>query len=398
MTGETETGAPVFHVAPRGGLGDRMIQYMVALKFQSLVPDCRIANVALPEWGIEHASVESPGPVEVASQLYTIELAELTERARAGEIGRVVYSGYGQRMENFLEAAVYRSIFRAPAAAPFAFDEQHLVCPVGATDASEEHSVFQPLTPVEFYADIVAETGLTPVFVGQGAPELYTNRLRARFPQAQFLDTGSLTADFETIRRAKNIVVGVDTLAWLAAWLSHADRIFMAVSGLFNPLQYRFVDLLPCGDRRYRFCLFPVNYAVPPERHAAAHQRIAPFWRPVSHAALQQRLREAPRFDPSNDEILDNFDAEFYLATNPDVAQVLGAGNVEGARAHYLLFGIQEQRLPFRLSPAWYAARYPMAAFEVAQGDYSNFAHHYIAVGRARGYQPVPRGGEPWWD
>jgi hypothetical protein len=39
-----------------------------------------------------------------------------------------------------------------------------------------------------------------------------------------------------------------------------------------------------------------------------------------------------------------------------------------------------------------------MAAFEVAQGDYSNFAHHYIAVGRARGYRPLPIDGESWWD
>jgi hypothetical protein len=59
---------------------------------------------------------------------------------------------------------------------------------------------------------------------------------------------------------------------------------------------------------------------------------------------------------------------------------------------------VREQRLPLRLSPAWYAARYPIAAFEVAQGDYSSLAHHYIAVGKARGYRPVPADGEPWWD
>jgi len=39
-----------------------------------------------------------------------------------------------------------------------------------------------------------------------------------------------------------------------------------------------------------------------------------------------------------------------------------------------------------------------MAAFEVAKGDYANFAHRYIAVGRARGYRPLPEVGEPWWD
>jgi hypothetical protein len=50
------------------------------------------------------------------------------------------------------------------------------------------------------------------------------------------------------------------------------------------------------------------------------------------------------------------------------------------------------------LGQAWYAARYPMAAMEVAQGDYTSLAHHYIAVGRERGYRPLPNEGEPWWD
>jgi len=77
---------------------------------------------------------------------------------------------------------------------------------------------------------------------------------------------------------------------------------------------------------------------------------------------------------------------------------LLGAGNTEGARAHYLLRGIREHRLPFRLAPDWYAARYPMAAFEVGQGDYANFAHHFIAVGRERGYRAYPGPGEPWWE
>lgn len=393
-----ETDGPVFHVEPRGGPASRMVQYMVALKFRAMLPECRIANVMLPEWGVACPPLDSPGPVEVAVGQHSIDFAGLSERARGGAVRRIVYPGLGQRMENFPELDIVRTVFRSPVAAPFAFDERHLVCPVDAWDASEERDPFHPLTPVAFYADLVANTGLTPVFVGAGIAGRYTDALRAQFPQAQFRTTGTPSGDFAAILQAKNIVVGVSTFAWLAAWLSHADRIFMAMSGLFNPLQYRFADMLPLGDPRYQFWLFPVNYGVAPEQHELAHRRIAPFWRPVSHEAMGRRLREAPRFDPSNDAILASFDAEFYLATNPDVAQMLGAGNVEGARAHYLLLGVREQRLPLRLSPAWYAARYPIAAFEVAQGDYSSLAHHYIAVGKARGYRPVPADGEPWWD
>ena len=123
---------------------------------------------------------------------------------------------------------------------------------------------------------------------------------------------------------------------------------------------------------------------------------MAPFWRPVSHDTLRRQLQEAPHFDPSHEEIL-AASMRNTIRDEPDVAAAVGAGNTEGARAHYLLCGIREHRLPFSLAQAWYATRYPIAAFEVAQGDYGNFAHHYIAVGRARGYRPLPattsRGG-----
>ena len=60
--------------------------------------------------------------------------------------------------------------------------------------------------------------------------------------------------------------------AWLAAWLScSAENIFLPVNGLFNPMQKNGVDLLPFDDLRYKFFLFPINYAVPVERHADLH-------------------------------------------------------------------------------------------------------------------------------
>jgi hypothetical protein len=389
---------PVFHIEPAGGLASRMFQYMVALSFQRLVPGSRIANVHLPEWGIQQPPIATPGPDEDITLPHAIELAELAERARSGAIRRIVYRGIGQRMENFLADDCYRGVFACTAPAVRAFDATHLVCPIWGPTAPEDKSPFHPLTPAEFYANIAADNGWKPVFVGTPASAVYLQRLQAHLPDALFITTGNPLQDFTIVRAARNIAVGVDALAWLAAWLSNAERIFLAVNGIFNPMQYPLVDLLPFGDQRYRFCLFPINYAVPDAALHAAHRRIARFWRPVAHEALQRRLVEAPRFDPDNSEILAHFDADFYLSSNPDLLQLLGAGNTEGARAHYLLLGIKEQRLPFRLSPAWYAARYPMAAVEVAQGDYRNFAHHYIAVGKARGYRPVPEPNERWWD
>lgn len=389
---------PVFHIEPHGGFASRMVQYMVALKFITLAPGCRISNVSLPAWGITLPSVALPPPVEAVDALHEVGIAALAERARSGAIRGVTFSGIGLRMDQLMPAAAYRNIFRASVTMPIEITEQHLVCPLGSEATAEESGPFHPLTPVAFYAEIVAETGLLPVFIGDAVPRPYLDRLRTQFPQAQFVASGNIMADFAMIRRAKTIVVGVNSFAWLAAWLSDAERIFMTVNGLFNPMQYHFVDLLPFDDPRYLFTLFPINYAMPLEHVAVAHRRIAPYWRPVSHDVLRRRLKEAPRLDPTHPEILAHFDADYYLSTNPDLLQLLGAGNVEGARAHYLLLGERQHRLPFELSPAWYAARYPMAAFEVAQGDYANFAHHYIAVGRERGYRPVPEPNEKWWE
>lgn len=384
------TMAPVFHVDRRGSLGNQMIQFMAALKFRSLVPHCRISNVRLPDWGIDHPPIDEGEPGEVQCSEVRVNLHELAAKMRAGTLRRIIFSCYGQRMEHFLHPAYYRLIFKSPLDHPVGFDERYLVCHVRAGDVVDGATGNYTLTPVEFYAELVEQTGLKPVFMGQTDANLYTTRLRQRFPSALFLGTRDIMTDFETIRQSKNVVVGVSTFSWVAAWLSHADRIFLTVSGLFNPMQYHLANLLPFGDPRYHFYLFPINYAVPLVQHEAAHQRISHLWRYMPQELLRRQMKEAPRLACPVEMMLEAFDPEFYLSTHADVSSGLGAANVDGARHHYKTFGFEEGRLPFRLDQEWYARSYPMAALEVAQGDYRDFPHHYLAVGRARGYRPTP--------
>lgn len=387
---------PIFHVEPRRGLGARMIQYLVALRFRSLAPGARISNASMPEWGIDHPPLPPEGATETLE--HRIDLPELAGRVRGGAVRRVVLRGHGQRLANLPALDLCRAAFRPAIASPVRFDERHLVCHVRAGKRIYGHGdPSHVLTPVEFYDDVIRQTGLIPVFVGQTAPNDYTHRLRQHFPHARFLETGDAVQDFEILRGARTIAIGVSVFAWLAAWLSHADRIFMAVSGFLNPMQDRFVDLLPFDDPRYRFHLFPVNFAVPVERHAALHARIAPFGRQVPAALLQRMMREAPRFEPSPGQVLEVFDHAWYLKTNRDVAAVYGEDAETGAFIHYLTSGRHERRLPFDLSFAWYAGMYPKAAMEVSQGDYRDLAQHYAAVGRARGHRPSQPDKEPWW-
>jgi hypothetical protein len=381
---------PVFHVEPDGRLANLMIEYMVALKFIDMVSDCRISNISIPAWGISHPRIDSPGPVAFERQEQHINLPVLADQVRSGQIGRVDWKGFGQRLENFLPAERYQEVFVSPFQTSMGFGPEYLVCPVRAEDILHGPNAEYVLTPVEFYRDVIEMTGLKPVFIGQTHPNTYMDRIRSAFPDAIFREPqDNPLVDFETIRQSRSVVIGVSTYSWLAAWLSRSvQNIYLAVSGLFNPMQKPQVHLLPFGDARFKFFLFPINYAGPLAHYAEVHRRIAPYWRLVPHAALQQQLAHAPRFERKLDDALTVFDEAYYLAANGDVAEAGKAHGPGFGRAHYISNGFTERRLPIRLDRVWYASEYPLAAFEIAQGDYAEFAHHYMAIGKARGYLP----------
>jgi hypothetical protein len=165
----------------------------------------------------------------------------------------------------------------------------------------------------------------------------------------------------------------------------------MTVHGLFHPLQKPECALLPIGDRRFQFHLFPLNSGVPLEDHAAYHARLVPFARLVTHEALGLMLRSAPRFPRDLAACLAVFDLDWYLATNADVADLAARyRDPSVGRHHYEHHGFSERRDPLRFDPVWYSRQYPMAGFEVSQGDYCSFVDHYAQVGLARGYLPHP--------
>lgn len=381
---------PVFHLEPMGRLANQMIAYMVALKFAQMVRGCRISNIAIQAWGIDHPHITSAGPVAKEQREQHIDLVMLAERMWARDISRVEWRGFGQRMENFLPPERYRGVFASPFARPMGFGPEYLVCPVRAEDILHGPHPDYVLTPVEFYRDIVRITGLKPVFIGQTHPNAYMDRIRQAFPDALYREPqDDPLVDFETIRQSRNAVIGVSTFSWLAAWLSDSlDTIVLTVSGLFNPMQCRDVDLLPFGDGRYRFFLFPINYAVPLYRHAEVHGRIAPYWREVPHDPLRTAFAAAPRHQRRLEDALAVFDEAHYLNTNADVAAVARLQGTGSGLGHFINHGFHEGRMPLRFDPAWYCQHYPSAAFEVASGDYATPIDHYIAVGRGRGHHP----------
>ena len=385
-------GPPVVHVHPMGGFANRMMQAMAAITLASQVPGCIVSNVDLPEWGLRCPALPAgPEPRRVLLD-ERFDLAREVERLRSGAVRRLELQVYGQRLEYFLPPELYRQAFPAAsmpgeAEAP-GFGPGHLVCSVRGGEVLDGRHPGYVLLPVEFYADLAASTGLSPVFLGQLDANPYVDALRARFPDAAFVGSRGPMTDFAVLRRSRNIVPSVSTFAWLAAWLSDADRVFLPVDGMLHPVTGPHANLLPLDDPRYRFHLFPANYAVPVDAFEPVHRALLGRWRLVEPAMLREMFRAVPRLPRHLDRIAPLFDEAFYLATHPDVRAAVEAGGYGSGREHYLAHGFDEGRAAVRIDAAWYARTYPLAAQEIGEAWYAGPEHHFAEIGAARGYRP----------
>jgi transcriptional regulator with XRE-family HTH domain len=384
--GEASPHGPVIHVSTMGNLGNQMIQYMAAVALAGRAGACRFSNINLPLWSVAHPWIEGDFPLTEIVTAPALDMERLARALSVGQLQRVDIRTYGQRIENFPAVDTCRELFRhqGPAYAGAADDE--LLCSIRQGDILDARHPDYVLVPADFYADLAEETGLRLVFMGQLDETPYLQYLRQRFPHARFLPSRGPAADFERIRRSRFIVPSISTFAWLAAWLSEAERIFLPVLGLFHPRQVRGVALLPLEDPRYRFYLFPIHYAVPVAEAAAAHASIHRLWRYMPPDVLGALLAHPPPDRPKS-LYLEAFDEGFYRATYPDIAKAIDDGHFPNGRAHYDLYGFAEGRAGFPLDRTWYCRTYPIAAIEISQGAYLDADHHWLEIGSARRYR-----------
>jgi hypothetical protein len=387
---------PTVEIQGMDGFADRMIQYMVARwlarRIAIEVGGCRVSNVVLPEWGINHPAVSSPPGSKVDIFENRVDVEGIARLLAAGEKTGVSLKSSAQWFSNFPDLDFCRGIFKANERDYPGYGLDCLVCHLRGADTFDGRQLHNTLLPIEFYADLVRTTGLKPVFIGQVEDNAYCDALRRQFPDAEFCRMANEFAEFQTFRNSKNLVPAVSTFSWLAAWLSRAQMILLSVNGLFHPVQVPEIDLLPYMDKRYRFYLFPINYAAPVERMEQTHQALLGCWRYMRPEAIAQLRRSTPRWPKRLDRFISVFDAKFYLEANPDLATEVAAGDVTDVLGHYQMQGFKEGRLGFAFDDRWYSTEYPFAAFEVGQGDYADLKHHFVEVGAMRGYKPIPPG------
>jgi len=260
-----------------------MIQYMIARNLQATIPSMQLSNFNIPYWNIAYPTVPGEDGREpcILSANQHVDFQRIAYLVQARIYSRFLWRGYGQRMENFPSKAFCRKLFVRFDIQTRPLGDDVLLCPVRGAEIL--HAIHPGYTsvPVDFYSEIVEETGLRPVFMGQLEDNPYTLALRKRFPKADFLLKQDAIVDFQTIRSATNILVSISTFAWLAAWLSHAQRIILPVFGILNPKVFPQIDLLPLGESAYEFYEFPAQAAVPLAELLDAHAQIKGQWRRV---------------------------------------------------------------------------------------------------------------------
>ena len=177
----------VVQVLHRGNLANKMLQYMGALTLAARIKDCTIVNVSLPEWEIE-ISDDTHGQIFFDNvdlwrwDPFRPHVKELSTIANRSDSIRILMGDHLQRMEFLMPPGSYKGIFPKGAPPSRVLTDKDLLINIRTAEILDGIAHY-PLLPISFYQDVVARTGLNPVFVGQLGDSEYVRRLRQRFRQ-----------------------------------------------------------------------------------------------------------------------------------------------------------------------------------------------------------------------
>ena len=367
-----------------------MFQFLVARAIAAKVPGCLISNVVLPDWDINYPSVQLSGYVHDHRDEHFVFPSAFHRLLTSGAVECISYSGYGQRVENLPDYRTASLLFRSDLTGKVGYDERHLVINIRGGEVLDGRHPHYVLVPVDFYLDLVRDTRLKPVFMGQIENNIYCQALQRAFPSAEFVPSKGAIHDFETLRGSVNVVPAVSTFSWLACWLSNTARnIYMPLTGLFNPLYNRHHDFAPTDDDRFRFFIFPANFASNVVDYELDHRALFGRYEHVRREKLAE-LKRRPIVSPRNrDRHITLLDEQYYTERYPDIRKALDHG-LPSALVHYVNSGFDERRDGFAFDHQWYVRTYPQAARELGLGMYEGARHHFADVGSLLGYRPLP--------
>jgi hypothetical protein len=269
-----------------------MFRYAYARELQALIPGSRVTGYDLPLFGL-HAQEETlEGRVLRIPHGHRHSMHAIASLVNRRVYDHVMLDGFVQRLEFYPDREGFSALF--PPAAPLdvpVLGSEHVVVNVRAAELlGNVHPDYGPV-PVAYFKRIADSTGLRPVVMGQLGDDFYSDAIRRGFDGAIFWPSRSPGEDFQMVRSAVNVVIGVSTFSWLACWMSNTlQTVHMPVKGLFNPLQRPDVDLLPVGDPRYHFHAFPVERWESTEDQRLRLITEHADFQPVSHDQARQMM------------------------------------------------------------------------------------------------------------
>ena len=275
--------APELRIRPTGNVGNQMLQLMVVSDVQRRVPSVELCGHHLPMWGIAAPCGTPSADDDIVLGGGYIPVRQIAGYFRRGVVDRLTIAALSFHVGKFGRPQDHSHRFVAPLDLEVeVFGAESIVVSVRAAEIlTDDHPDYGPI-PLSFIEQAVTASGKHPVFVGQLGDDVYSQALRQRFPDATFCPSRGELVDFETLRRASEIVVSVSTFAWVAAWLSDAKRIHLPVKGLYHPGQRPDLDLLPADDPRYVF------YECEVRRWHATPDDFEYLWAPRHHRVLQR--------------------------------------------------------------------------------------------------------------
>jgi len=381
-------------IITNGNFGNRAMQYLAAAGIKSFAPTSTIQNILLPECGINEPSLAPPQQNTVTTGRGWIDIAGYADCLTRGVVETVLIDDYPFHLENFPARETARRLIPPLPGGQDAtgFGPTDLVCSIRAAEILRAaHPDYLPLPPA-YYQSLATRTGLSLVFFGQIGDDPYADSLRRTFPTAAFIPGRDPAYDFETLRRSANIAPSVSTFAWLAAWLSHAQKIYLPVCGFLSPVQHPDMLFLPLDDPSFEYTLFPYVRAADlfahPARFFLTQDILAQNMREITAEELRAIAARVRQHHPRR-PLLSGFDPSFYLQACPDVREALAAG-CPSALHHYVTAGFAEGRDPLPLDREFYPIAYPDAAQAIAEGHFASPLHHYQAIGYAKGHTPLP--------
>ena len=243
-------------IYPRGNLGNQMLQFGFAMNLKSQVPGLEVRGYDLPIWGLSAPVRRWRTRFAPSIRIQDPDVPSLADLFNDGTLSYVKYRGVPLCVESIGDRESLGRLFQCDNLQVDTAQEDEILINVrGDEILKNTHADYGPI-PIAYYRQIIDETGLAPVFLGQLGGDYYSNLLRESFPTARFIASQGILKDFQAIRSAQHIVISISTFSWLAAFLSNAKTIHTPLLGFLNPDQRPDRWMLP-NDPRYRFHKFP---------------------------------------------------------------------------------------------------------------------------------------------